>query len=118
MAPAAAALPVRRLLLDVNGYLPRTLFEDAEEYWTPRLEASRARLAAAGCPVPGSKPSPATIGPAACSRRSDRAAPYRTTASDRIDRVLTHRLWGTLGFRGGDADRLSVGLRLGAAGDD
>ena len=24
------------------------------------------------------------------------AGPHRTTGSDRIDRVLTHRLWGTL----------------------
>jgi len=39
-------------LLDVNGYLQRTLLQDAEEYWAPRLEAARARLTAAGCPVP------------------------------------------------------------------
>jgi ferrous iron transport protein B len=103
-APAADARPlprclVRRLLLDVNGYLQGTLLQESQEYWTPRLEAARAHLAAAGCPVPEVETfarydwahdvlEGAMIEP----RR------YKVTATDRIDRVLTHGFWGMLVF--------------------
>ncbi len=105
-APAAAdyarPLPrwlVQRLLLDVNGYLQRTLLQDAEEYWAARLEAARARLTAAGCPVPETE----------TFARYDWAhnllegvltepGRYKVTVTDRIDRVLTHSLWGMLVF--------------------
>jgi ferrous iron transport protein B len=90
---------VRRLLLDVNGYLQRTLLQDAEEYWTPRLEAARAHLASAGCPVPEVETfarydwaHDLLEGVLTEPRR------YKVTASDRIDRVLTHRVWGMLAF--------------------
>jgi ferrous iron transport protein B len=90
---------VRRLLLDVNGYLPRTLLEDAEEYWTPRLEASRARLAAAGCPVPEVE----TFARYDWAHNVLEGAVtephhYKVTGTDRIDRVLTHGFWGLLVF--------------------
>ena len=64
--------------------------------WTPP---------AAGWPRPAapcrpSRPRPATPGPDPVLARGRQAsrADYRLTASDRIDRLLTHRLWGTLIF--------------------
>jgi ferrous iron transport protein B len=90
---------VRRLVLDVNGYLQRTVLGDGHRHWAGRLEAARARLAAAGYLVP-------TVETAA---RYDWArhvldgvvtepGQYKHTATDRIDRVLTHRVWGILVF--------------------
>ena len=90
---------VRRLLLDRSGYLQRTLLDEADGPWAGRIEAAQARLAAAGCPVPAVE----------TSARYDWArrvlegvvvepGSYQTTHTDRIDRVLTHRLWGTLIF--------------------
>ncbi len=101
-ADGARPLPrclVRRLLLDVNGYLQRTLLQGGEEYWTPRLEASRARLVAAGCPVPEVETfarydwaHDVLEGAVTEPRR------YKVTGTDRIDRVLTHGFWGMLVF--------------------
>ncbi len=90
---------VQRLLLDVNGYLQRTLLPDREEFWTAHLEAARGRLAVAGHPVPAVE----------TAARYDWARQlldgvltepghYKTTATDRIDHVLTHRVWGMLVF--------------------
>ncbi len=90
---------VRRLLLDVNGYLQRTLLPGADEYWTPRLEAARAHLAAAGCPVPEVETF-ARYDWAHDMLEGVMTEPrrYKVTVTDRIDRVLTHRVWGMLVF--------------------
>jgi ferrous iron transport protein B len=90
---------VRRLLLDVNGYLQRTLLPGDDGYWAGRLETARARLAAAGCPVPTVE----TTARYDWARRIlegvlTEPGRYKTTATDRIDRVLTHRVWGALVF--------------------
>jgi ferrous iron transport protein B len=98
-APPLPRCLVRRLLLDVNGYLQRTLLQEAQDYWTPRLEAARAHLATAGCPVPEVE----------TFARYDWAHDvlegavvephrYKVTGTDRIDRVLTHGFWGMLVF--------------------
>ncbi len=90
---------VRRLLLDTNGYLQRTLLKDPDGRWASRLVAARKRLAAAGTPAPGVE----------TSARYDWArrvldgvvvepGHYKTTTSDRIDRVVTHRFFGALIF--------------------
>jgi ferrous iron transport protein B len=90
---------VRRLLLDASGYLERTLLS----HWNGRardaLTQSRHRLAEAGCVVPGVE----TEWRHRWTREVldgvvTRPAEYKVTVSDRIDRVLTHRLWGTLVF--------------------
>ena len=90
---------VRRLLLDTSGYLQGTLLDDADGRWKDRIEAARGRLAAVGCPVPAVETSAryewarrVLSGVATDPRR------HRVTPSDRIDQVLTHRLWGTLIF--------------------
>ena len=90
---------VRRLLLDAGGYLQQTLLDDADGHWAGRIEAARARLAAAGCPTPAVETS-ARYGWAREILDGVVTEPSRskTTATDQIDRVLTHRLWGTLVF--------------------
>ena len=90
---------MRRLLLDSGGYLQRTLLDDADGHWASRIEAARARLAAAGCPTPAIE----TTARYRWARQVldgvvTQPSRYKTTATDRIDRVLTHRLWGTLVF--------------------
>ena len=100
---AGSPLPrslVRRLLLDTSGYLQGTLLDDADGHWKDRIEAARGRLAAAGCPVPAVETSARyDWARRVLERRGHRAGPATAPrASDRIDRVLTHRLWGTLIF--------------------
>ncbi|MGA2068668.1 MAG: ferrous iron transport protein B [Thermoguttaceae bacterium] len=99
---AQAALPrylVRRLLLDTDGYVQRALLPDADGRVVRELQVGRERLAEAGCPAPA-------VETAARYDWAQRVLEgvltepgrYRLTATDRIDRWLTHRLWGTLVF--------------------
>jgi ferrous iron transport protein B len=101
-ANSATPLPrwmLRRLLLDVNGYLQGAMLSNDDIDWTERLEAARARLAEAGCVVPTVE---TTVRYDWAKRVlegvSSQPGRYKTTATDRIDHVLTHRLWGTLIF--------------------
>ena len=100
--PAGASLPrylVGRLLLDVSGYLRGALFPCTNGEIDGALESARERLADAGCRVP-------TVETAArhvwARRTTDgvvkQPREYKVTVSDKIDRVLTHRFWGTLLF--------------------
>ncbi len=90
---------LRRLLLDVNGYLEGVLFPQRDATLRGRLEAARARLGETDYAVPA-------VETAArydwASRVLDgvitQPSQYKTTTSDRIDRLLTHRIWGTLIF--------------------
>lgn len=88
---------VRRLLLDSSGYLEGLLLPKANGRVREALADARRRLSAACCPVPAVE----------TAARHDWArnvldgvvtqpAEYRHTFTDRIDRVLTNRLWGTL----------------------
>ncbi len=90
---------VQRLLLDVGGYLQNAMFAAADGRLGDELAEARARLASAGAAVPDIE----------TTARYDwiertlegvvtEPETYRVTATDRIDRVLTHRLWGTLVF--------------------
>ncbi|MEN6457387.1 MAG: ferrous iron transport protein B [Thermoguttaceae bacterium] len=90
---------VRRLLLDRSGYMQRTVLNDAEGRWATRIETAQTRLADVGCPVPSVE----TTARYDWARRVldgvvVEPPHYEATHSDRIDRVLTHRLWGTLIF--------------------
>jgi ferrous iron transport protein B len=101
-AELAGRLPrwlVRRLLLDTGGYLQRTLLDDADGRWAGHIEAARARLAAAGCSTPGVETSSRyRWAREVLDGVLTQPSQHKTTASDRIDRVLTHRVWGTLIF--------------------
>ncbi len=90
---------IRRLLLDVGGHTERRLTEQFGSGVGERVQAARQRLAEAGCPVPAveARTRYGWIRPitSACVTRP---AQRPVTWTDRLDRVLTHKLWGTLIF--------------------
>jgi len=90
---------IRRLLLDTDGYLVDALLGDAESGAVGELEAARTRLTEADCPVPAIE----TKARYDWARRTldgvvTEPGRYRATGTDRLDRLLTHRLWGTVIF--------------------
>jgi len=89
----------QRMLLDPGGLVQAAVFPLPMPDLDGELKAARARLGGAGCPIPGIE----TAARYEWARRVlDGVAtqpPVRpATASDRVDRVLTHRLWGTAIF--------------------
>jgi len=101
---AAGAEPVpeflvRRLLLDVGGHTGKALADRMGSELDRKVADARARLAAAGCAVPAVEAKVRygwirKVVSGAVVRPQTRPV----TATDRIDRVLTHRFWGTLVF--------------------
>jgi ferrous iron transport protein B len=97
--PALPRYLVERLLLDTSGYLASAGLAGVDSELIREVKAVRERLATAGLQVPGVE---------AMSRYQwagkvlagvvDRPKTRRITLSDRIDRVLTHRVWGSLVF--------------------
>lgn len=93
------AFLVRRLLLDVGGYAEQRLAERYGEQIRSQVQAARQRLLAAGCPVPAVEARTryrwireALTG---CVERPE----HRPVGwTDRLDRVLTHRIYGTIVF--------------------
>jgi ferrous iron transport protein B len=90
---------VRRLLLDVGGYTEQRLTERANGHLSGQVQAARQRLATAGCRVPEVE-ARARYGwirqaTAGCVERPSQRP---ITWTDRLDRILTHKLWGTLVF--------------------
>jgi ferrous iron transport protein B len=86
-------------LLDTRGYLQKTLLPEGQDEIDRQLMAARRRLAAVDCEVPGIE----------TRARYDWAgrvvegvlkgpAEYKHTMTDRVDRLLTHRFWGTIIF--------------------
>jgi ferrous iron transport protein B len=90
---------VRRLLLDVGGYTEKRLVGRLGPDGAATLKAARGRMAAAGCPTPGvearTRYSWIREATAGCVQRP---AKRFVTWTDRIDKVLTHKVWGTLVF--------------------
>jgi ferrous iron transport protein B len=98
---AGTALPnylIARLLLDTSGYLSDTIAVGNEKL-KQAITESRERLAKAGQPVPAVE---AMARYGWIAKLLDgvvvRDPVRRTTLSDQIDGVLTHRVWGTLFF--------------------
>src|SRR5205823_8526733 len=92
-----AQFVVRRLLLDVGGLAETRAGPEI----LPRVLAARERLAAAGCSVPGVEVRTRYTWIRAITNGCiARPAQRPVTATDRLDRVLTHKLWGTLIFLG------------------
>jgi ferrous iron transport protein B len=89
---------IRRLLLDVGGYTEKRLAPCHDDL-PDDVQAARRRLAEAGCGVPAvearSRYAWIRQATAGCV---ERPAQRPVTWTDRIDRVLTHKLWGTLIF--------------------
>ena len=96
--PDAPAVVIERAILDLGGAMESALIA-GQPARQDKLEAARTRLAENGHPV-GSLEAKArfqwvrTI----TSGVVERPALRTVTLSDRIDRVLTHRFWGTLVF--------------------
>ncbi|HEX2476348.1 MAG TPA: ferrous iron transporter B, partial [Lacipirellulaceae bacterium] len=90
---------VERLLLDTSGYLEGELLNGSANEVAAKLRKEREALAAAGLPVPAVEAIArydwvARILDGVCRRHLEQ----RRSTSDRIDAVLTHKLWGTLVF--------------------
>ncbi len=102
IATGGAALPrylIERLLLDTSGYLAQSGIQGLSKTVLDEIGQSRERLQAAGLPVP------AVEAMARYRWAGDvlkdvvqRPKERRVTFSDRLDRLLTHRVWGTLTF--------------------
>lgn len=100
--PGLGRLPrflAERLLLDTTGYLHGRLIPTGDATITSHLTAARERLKQAGLPVPAVE-AMARYGWVGKQLDGLVQRQERTTVSltDRIDRVLTHRVWGTLFF--------------------
>lgn len=91
---------VERLLLDTTGFLEHSLHADRPAA-TKELTEARQRLANAGLPVPAVE-AIARYGWVGRVLEGVVTRPVQRpqTWSDRLDRVLTHRLWGSLVFLG------------------
>jgi ferrous iron transport protein B len=94
---------LERLLLDTNGYLEKSGLPGNEQLGNGQLHAeliaARRRLADAGCSVTAVEAMAryewiGRILDAGVTRPRERAA----TATDRIDRLLTNKFWGTVAF--------------------
>jgi len=90
---------VERLLLDIGGYIEGVLLGQRDDEMRGHLRAARQRLAEADCAVPGieTRARYEWVGKILAGAVSQPRR-YKTTATDRIDRLLTNRLWGTLVF--------------------
>lgn len=88
-----------RLLLDTSGYIEGDLLRPEDRATREALAAARKRLADAGQPVPAVE-AIARYGWAAkvLDRVVTRQTTSATTLSDRIDRVLCHKVLGVLIF--------------------
>ena len=88
-----------RLMLDSNEYLRLAGIPGVTAKVVEFLAAAHQRLAAAGCPVPGIEAISRYQWVAEVLNGTVHRPPERlTTTSDRIDRVLTHRVSGSLIF--------------------
>jgi ferrous iron transport protein B len=90
---------VERLLLDGDGYLEGELLNGAAAEGGEKLRAARESLAAAGFPTPAVEAMARydwvqRVLQGVARRPDD----HQPTTSDRIDAVLTHKVWGTLVF--------------------
>ncbi|VTT99296.1 ferrous iron transport protein b : Ferrous iron transport protein b OS=Blastopirellula marina DSM 3645 GN=DSM3645_10732 PE=4 SV=1: FeoB_N: Gate: FeoB_C: Gate [Gemmataceae bacterium] len=89
----------RRVLLDVGGYVEQWLVEKHGAGLKQKLTDARQRLADANCGVPGVEArSRFAWVKAAVTAAVSRPAERPVTFTDKLDKVLTHRVWGTLVF--------------------
>ena len=90
---------LERLLLDTTGYLENSGLPGVTPELLAETKAARSRLALQGLPVPGVEAMAryqwiAGILEGVVTRPKQRLV----TTGDKLDRVLTHRVWGTLVF--------------------
>jgi ferrous iron transport protein B len=99
LGPDVPLFLVRRLLLDVGGQTERLLEARSRNGLAAALTEARDRLRRAGCPVPAIE-ARARYGwiRAATSACVRRPAERPVNWTDRLDQVLTHKIWGTAVF--------------------
>ena len=99
LKPSASTFLVRRLLIDVGGYVETLLVRRHGPSLADELKAARQRLAEAGCPVPAieARTRYGWIRQATADCLT-RPAQRPVSWTDRIDRVLTHKIAGTVIF--------------------
>lgn len=91
---------VRRLLLDVGGQTERALAQARGDCGID-LPAVRRRLAQSGCPVPAIEARTRYAWIRQATAEAVRRPAERPVAwTDRLDKILTHRIFGTLVFLG------------------
>jgi ferrous iron transport protein B len=97
LLPGVPEFLVRRILLDVGGFAERSVPAAAQH--ADAIAAARGRLNAAGFPIPAGE-AKARFGWVRniVSAAVTKPAVRPVSRSDRIDRILTHRVWGTLFF--------------------
>lgn len=90
---------VERLLLDTSGYLESAGLPGGTGTVRAEVKAARERLAEAGLPVPAVE-AMARYGWVADILKGISTRPKHrpVTWGDRLDRILTHKIWGTLIF--------------------
>jgi ferrous iron transport protein B len=90
---------VRRLLLDIGGHTERRLAERGGPAVAELVQAARKRLQEAGCGVPAVE-ARTRYGwiKHATAAAVQRPARRPVSWTDRLDHVLTHKVWGTLLF--------------------
>jgi len=90
---------VERLLLDTSGTLRSSVLPGADASLDQALMAARQRLNQAGCPIPNIE---TTARYAWIQQVLDgvvrQPLERKPTVSDRVDRVLTHPVWGAIVF--------------------
>ncbi|HXT60132.1 MAG TPA: ferrous iron transport protein B, partial [Pirellulales bacterium] len=98
-SPVLPRYLVERLILDTAGYLEGHLSAGNSASLAEQVQAARARLAAAGCPVPAVEAMAryAWVG-GVLEGVVTRPAQRPATRGDRIDQVLTHRFFGAVFF--------------------
>jgi ferrous iron transport protein B len=99
LGPEVEPFLVRRLLIDIGGYTEQRLAARFGDEIREKALQGRERLAAAGVKIPAIEMQVRyawirSITAGCIKRPAQRAA----TRTDRIDRVLTHKLWGTAVF--------------------
>jgi ferrous iron transport protein B len=89
----------RRLLLDVGGYTETWLGEQYGPALKAKLEAARLRMTEAGHPIPAAE-AKARYGwiRSVAAQSVTKPSVRLVTFTDKIDKILTHKLWGTLIF--------------------
>lgn len=90
---------VERLLLDTSGYLASLHLPGTTDATHAHLSSARERLKTAGCPIPNIEPIVRYRWVAETIQGLvQRPTTRKVTFSDRIDRVLTHKVGGSLVF--------------------
>lgn len=89
----------RRLLLDVGGYAETWLGAKYGPELVNRLAAARERMTSGGCPIPVGEAKARYAWVREVTAKSvTKPAERKVTWTDRLDKVLTHRVWGSLVF--------------------